>query len=158
MTLPRYKELAVKVVLRDVKSNKTIMKYIPEVEDFENPDVDKLFLFTIVNTVDPDYFINQLDEIEKLREKEALKKQEDTIAVRPEIMALLTSFGRNHLGKCSKASSVRALAALKVNAKKRRRRASSKKQAANLSAETLSQVGNPFVKAKRMKTGCEPTK
>ena len=74
MTLPRYKELAVKIVLRDVKSNKTIMRYIPEVEDFENPDVDKLFLFTIVNTVDPDYFINQLDEIEKLREKEALKK------------------------------------------------------------------------------------
>ena len=69
------------------------MRYIPEIEDLENPDVDKAFLYTIINTADPDYFVNQLSEIEKLRAAEALKKQEDTISVKPEILALLTSFG-----------------------------------------------------------------
>ena len=80
--------------------------------------VDRDFLFTIVNTMDPSFFPNQLRSIEEVKREKSANVEEDIIEVKPEIMELLDAFDCPL--KSSRGSS-RALCMLKKNSKKRRR-------------------------------------
>lgn len=63
-----------------------IAKYLPDQGGKDEPQVDRNFLFTIVNTVDPTYFPQQLASIERERAEAAQKVEEDVIEVRADIM------------------------------------------------------------------------
>ena len=103
-------------------NRKQISKYLPDQDDKSEPQVDRDFVFTIVNTVDPNYFPSQLARIENERQEAYEKVKEDVIEVRPEIMQLLESFGASLLkSSTNKASAGRSLALLKKNSKKRTR-------------------------------------
>ena len=82
------------------------------------PHIDREFLFTIVNTLDPAYFPASLKAIEEEKREKATCEAEDVIEVKPEILELLNAFDTPM--KCSKGSS-RALCMLKKNSKKRKR-------------------------------------
>jgi len=65
--VPRYKTLSIKHVLEYAMSRRQISKYLPDQDDKSEPQVDRDFVFTIVNTVDPNYFPSQLARIENER-------------------------------------------------------------------------------------------
>ena len=98
-----------------------MVKYLPNQDSKDEPQVDRHFLFTIVNTVDSSYFPQQLQRIERERVEAAQKVQEDVIEVRGDIMQLLESFGASASHAYSRVSCARSLATLKKNNKKRPR-------------------------------------
>ena len=55
--------------------------------------VDRTFAFTILNTLEPSYFPDQLKKIEKEKMKDGKGKEDDVIKVRPELLSLLEAFG-----------------------------------------------------------------
>ena len=116
--VPRYKQLTSEKVISHCLSNPRILRYLPNLPDSGEPPCDREFLFTIVNTIDPEYFPKQLQEIEQTKREQALAREEDIIEVRPEILALLESFDSPMKG--ASRGSARALCMLKTNAKKRR--------------------------------------
>ena len=94
---------------------------MPEQEGKEEPQVDRNFLFAVVNTCDPTYFPQQLERIEREKIEAAQKVKEDVIEIRPEIMQLLESFGAAAVGSSKRAGCARSLATLKKVSKKRSR-------------------------------------
>ena len=55
--------------------------------------LDREFLFAIVNTCDMTFFPRELKRIEREKVESAQKLQQDVIEIQPEILALLESFG-----------------------------------------------------------------
>ena len=96
-------------------------KYVPEQLDDAEPQLDREFLFTVVNTCDRDYFPSQMRRIEDEKREAAEKIKQDVIEVRPELLALIESFGQD-THRVSKGSSARSLAMLKKGSKKRTRK------------------------------------
>ena len=80
-------------------------------------DVFKI-LFTILNTLDPEYFPSQLQAVEEEKKARMGSKSEDVIEVKPEILELINAFDFP-LQKSTKGSA-RALGLLKMGAKKRK--------------------------------------
>ena len=95
VNIPRFKTLTLKIVYDYAKSHPVCKRYLPEMNDEEEPYIDRDFLFTIVNTGDRSFFPGQLHKIEE--RKIELKKQaeQDVILIKPEILALLESFRRD---------------------------------------------------------------
>ena len=58
--VPRYKQLTLEKVLQHCISNSRILQYLPNLPENGEPPCDRDFLFTIVNTIEPDYFPTQL--------------------------------------------------------------------------------------------------
>ena len=54
--VPRYKQLTLQKVLDFCMTKPSILKYLPDFPSNGEAHVDREFLFTIVNTVDKDYF------------------------------------------------------------------------------------------------------
>ena len=75
-------------------------------------------MFSILNTIEPDYFPGQLAHIEAQRRAAVESKGENIVEVRPEIMALLEEF--EGLGKPNSRGSARALCMLKKGARSRK--------------------------------------
>lgn len=71
VNIPRYKQLTLKHVLDMAQARAPIAKYLPDQGGKDEPQVDRHFLFTIVNTVDPTYFPQQLKRIEQERAEAA---------------------------------------------------------------------------------------
>ena len=67
MKIPKCCEITVDRVLQQVKGIKDIMKYLPDIPLVGKHYVERDFLFSIVNTVDPDYFRSALAELEARR-------------------------------------------------------------------------------------------
>ena len=64
VNVPRYKTLSLKHVLEFAIRHQTIATYLPDQLDKPEPQVDREFVFTIVNTCDPSFFPNQLARVE----------------------------------------------------------------------------------------------
>ena len=114
--VPRYKQLTYLKVLDHCTSKPTVMSYIPNQRLDGEPTCDREFLFTILNTLDPDYFPAQLRAVEEEKKQRMESKSEDVIEVRPEIMDLINAFDCPTKSK----GSGRALCMLKMGAKKRK--------------------------------------
>ena len=54
--VPRYKQLALKHVLDHCKTSGECLRYLPDLTDNVEPQVDRDFVFSVLNTLDPDYF------------------------------------------------------------------------------------------------------
>ena len=97
-----------------------MQKFLPDMQDETEPQIDREFLFTIVNTCDRTYFPTQLKRIDREKLEAAQKAEHDVIEIRTEMLELLESFGQNaHKGQ--RPANARSLAQLKKNAKKRSR-------------------------------------
>ena len=92
------------------------MSYIPNQRLDGEPTCDRDFLFTVLNTLEPDYFPAQLKEVEEEKKARMESKTEDVIEVKPEIMDLINAFDSPIKSK----GSARALCMLKMGAKKRK--------------------------------------
>lgn len=49
----------------------SMAKYLPDQDGKDEPQIDRHYLFTIVNTCDPTYFPQQLERIERERTEAA---------------------------------------------------------------------------------------
>ena len=96
----------------------SILRYLPHQRLDGEPTCDRDFLFTILNTLDPEYFPSQLQAVEEEKRQKMESKSEDVIEVKPEILELINAFDFP-LQKSTKGSS-RALGLLKAGAKKRK--------------------------------------
>lgn len=67
MKIPKCPEITVDRVLQQVKGQKDVMKYLPDIPLAGKHYIERDFLFSIVNTVDPDYFRSALAELEARR-------------------------------------------------------------------------------------------
>ena len=51
-----------------------IKKYLPRISDLNDPFIDRKFMVTIINTVEPTYFRDEMKKIEQLREESMLRE------------------------------------------------------------------------------------
>ena len=116
--VPRYKQLTYSKVIDHCTSKPTIMAYLPNQRLDGEPTCDRDFLFTILNTLEPDYFPAQLQEVEEEKKQRMQSKTEDVIEVKPEIMDLINAY--DFPMKSSSRSGGRGLSMLKAGAKKRK--------------------------------------
>ena len=145
VNVPRFKTLSLKHVFEHAVKHFRMKHYLPDMQDNAEPQIDREFLFTIVNTIDRAYFPRELKRIDQEKLEAMQKAEHDVIEIRPEMLELLESFGQAaHHGK--KAANARSLAQLKTNAKKR-----SHKEAVgdNEAARALQAQGLPAKRFKR---------
>ena len=119
VNIPRFKTLTLKHVFDYAKSHPTIKHYLPEMIDDEDPQLDRDFLFTVVNTGDRTFFPGQLQKIEDRRIELKKEQEQDVILIKPEMLALLESFKRD--GAPGAKKNPRSLSLLKMHSKKRNR-------------------------------------
>ena len=115
--VPRFRQLTTAKVLDYVKERPDVMRYLPNFRLDGEPTVDREFMFTVLNTLEPDYFPAQLEAIEHERKQRIQTEEDDVIEVRPEILELLDAFD---MQKTASRGSARALCMLKKGAKKRK--------------------------------------
>ena len=106
--------ITVKVVVQQVKNNDVYMKYLPD----HPGSAGRAFLFTVVNTLDPEYFRRAQREVDKRRIAKTHKEKEEQVEVCPEMSAMLAKY--TDLAE-DRPSSSQSLAMLKLGAKKRRK-------------------------------------
>ena len=85
--------------------------------------VDRGFLFTIVNTVQPDHFPNEFIRLEREKAEADRKRQHDMVEVSPEILTLLEQFGQSNFLRNHGQKNARSLSKLKMGGPSKRRRA-----------------------------------
>lgn len=73
VNVPRYPELTIKAVTPYAMNHPKIKKYLPDLHT-ENPQIDRHFLFTIINTIEPEFFPNKLRQIESRKQAVLDKK------------------------------------------------------------------------------------
>ena len=106
--------ITVKRVVAQVKDNENWMRYLPD-----HPAAGgRQFLFNVVNTLDPEYFVRAQGEVERMRIAEAQKEAEQQVVVCPEMQRILEEHSGLAVDRKSKPNS---LAALKLGAKKRQK-------------------------------------
>jgi hypothetical protein len=67
---PRYKPITVAFVLKQALSNPEIAKYLPdEEEEIDGEYLDRDFLFTVVNRLEPSFFPRALRESHDITKK-----------------------------------------------------------------------------------------
>ena len=71
-SIPRFKQLAMRIVLTHAMNCSHMRKYLPDIDTQKELQLDRHFLFTVVNTLDPNYFPGQLVAIE--RERQAMQR------------------------------------------------------------------------------------
>ena len=106
--------ITVKNVCEQVKNNSVYMQYLPD----KPASAGRQFLFTIVNTIDPDYFRYATKEVERRRIAKAHKEKEEQVEICPEMDELLDEFVSDSEDR---RTSTQSLAMLKLGAKKRRK-------------------------------------
>ena len=65
--MPRSTHISLKLVLSKVMERKEIMMYLPDITNINTKAVDRVFLFNIVNTVDPHFFREEVERQEELK-------------------------------------------------------------------------------------------
>ena len=65
--MPRSTHISLKLVLSKVIERKEIMMYLPDITNINTKAVDRVFLFNIVNTVDPHFFREEVERQEELK-------------------------------------------------------------------------------------------
>ena len=106
--------ITVKRVAAQIKDNAVYMAYLPD----KPAAAGRAFLFTIVNTLDPEYFRRAQGEVARLRIAQGVKGQEEKVQICPEMQALLERHVELSVGRKPNAQS---LAMLKMGAKKRQK-------------------------------------
>ena len=116
--VPRYKQLTYTRVMDYCNERQNILRYLPNQRLDGEPTCDREFLFTIVNTLEPDYFPSQLSAVEEEKKLKMQSQVSDVIEVKPEILELINAF--DFPMKSSSKGGTRALCMLKAGAKKRK--------------------------------------
>ena len=67
VAIPRYRSITVKTLVSHALSHSVMKKYLPRIIDMSDPNLDRNFICSIVNTIDCDFFPDQLARIESER-------------------------------------------------------------------------------------------
>ena len=67
VSVPRSTHISLKLVLSKVLERDEITKYLPDITNANTKAVDRVFLFNIVNTVDPHFFREEVERQEELK-------------------------------------------------------------------------------------------
>ena len=96
---------------------------MPDFKKITNKSIDREFLFGLVNTIDPYYFPDAMNEIEIYRNGMKAKKEKSQVMIDPYLYELIKSAKllRPKTKKQMKISAARTLAVLKQGAKQRAR-------------------------------------
>ena len=108
------KYITVKRVAEQVKNNQVYMQYLPD----HPATAGRAFLFTIVNTLDPEYFRRATAEVERRRIAKTKEEKEEEVEICPEMEGVLNEYV--DLSADRKACP-QSLAMLKLGAKKRKK-------------------------------------
>ena len=65
--VPQYCELKVSHLIEYAKKSPEVLKYLPDDDCLDPKRLPREFLTSIINTVDPIFFINAIEEAEKRR-------------------------------------------------------------------------------------------
>ena len=65
--MPQYCELKVSHLIEYAKKSPEVLKYLPDDDCLDPKRLHREFLTSIINTVDPMFFINAIEEAEKRR-------------------------------------------------------------------------------------------
>ena len=106
--------ITLKRVVQQLKDNLVYMQYLPDKPE----SAGRPFVFTIVNTLDPDYFRFAQREVEKRRIAKAKKEEEEQVELAPEMQAVLEKYADQNEDR---RTSSQSLHMLKLGAKKRGR-------------------------------------
>lgn len=71
--VPMNPALSVKRVIEMVKKSKLIMNYLPNANELCHERISREYLFTIINTLDPDFFPGAIAELEERIAKKVIK-------------------------------------------------------------------------------------
>ena len=71
--MPRCTHISLKLVLSKVMERKEIMMYLPDITNINTKAVDRVFLFNIVNTVDPHFFREEVERQEEMKRQRILQ-------------------------------------------------------------------------------------
>lgn len=104
-------ELTVERVLKQVKGFKQIMKYLPDLPENGKHYIERDFLFTIVNTVDRNYFREALAEIESRRSQKAHQDADAFVEIDKNLFSLLEQV-QSRMSAQKLAASKRTMSAL----------------------------------------------
>lgn len=84
--MPPYDEFSVGRMLKEVKSDETVLRYLNMYED-SNDLPDREYLFTVIGTLYPDYLENLIREANNLRNRGSLEEsKEEMILVRQDLL------------------------------------------------------------------------
>ena len=97
-----------------MKNNAVYMHYLPD----EHAMAGRAFLFTVVNTLDPDYFRRAQAEVERKRIAKGKEAKEEEIEICPEMQNVLNQYADLSVDR---RASPQSLAMLKLGAKKRKK-------------------------------------
>ena len=106
------KYITLKRVAKQVQNNQFYMTYLPDKPQLAG----RVFLFNIVNTLDPEYFHKAQLEVETMRIAKATHEKDERMEICPEMEEVLNMYAEYTVDK--KPSS-QSLAMLKMGAKKR---------------------------------------
>ena len=84
--------MTVDTVYEKVKDSPNIMKYIPDfnIEKYKPSQVlERKFLFEIINTIDPQFFLDIIQEIEEVKHPVVEQKPEMQVVVCEELAELI---------------------------------------------------------------------
>lgn len=122
MYIQRFEDLTLKNVLDKVYNVAELRKYLPDFEDKPDKRLNREFVFSIINKLDPTFFNRvhiELDQRAKKARPSVDKVQ--TIKVQPELLKILQDAKKAQTQRES-VSNTRALTAALTTTKKRKRR------------------------------------
>ena len=64
VSVPRFASISVKFVLAEIWNREEIRIYLPDMKNINSKSIDRQFLFNIVNTVDPQFFRDEVERAE----------------------------------------------------------------------------------------------
>ena len=91
--VPRYYQLTLKKLTLYALKHPVMKDYIPFQHDPSDPMLDRKFIITIINTIDPDFFPTRVALIMKERSDRYLRQEEDKIEVRNDLLDMLKTYG-----------------------------------------------------------------
>ena len=94
----------------------SIIKYLP---DDPITHCNRDYLYTIVNTFDPQFFMSCIDGVERHRLKNRASKEEQVVEMDPEMLKVMERLSDFNIGH----QNPRSLAMMKIDSKKKRKRA-----------------------------------
>lgn len=112
--VPYKNKITMKLVFKKIAGVDSIIKYLP---DDPITHCNRDYLYTIVNTFDPQFFMSCIDGVERHRLKNRASKEEQVVEMDPQMLKVMERLSDFNIGH----QNPRSLAMMKIDSKKKRK-------------------------------------
>jgi hypothetical protein len=81
-------ELTVKNLINKAYADRKISSYLPELQG-KKKVINRDFLFTIINTVNPDFFPKNIKDLIEMKNQENALKRQKFVNIKPEFLQMI---------------------------------------------------------------------